>query len=193
MKLKHFSFVRRMTSLFCVMFGLVTPVFFFQACNTDDPEPVHEEEVITTLTVTLAPAGGGEAVSLKFYDEDGEQGSIAPVITVSGPLAASTTYSAIIDLENETEDPAVNVSEEIAGEAAHHLFCFVTGQSLTVEYEDEDENGLPLGLVTSWMTGDVVGQSSVTIALRHQAGTKTGECPGVGETDVEVTFDLTIE
>lgn len=192
METKHSFFTRCSTSLFFVLFGVITPVFLFLACNTDDPEPVNEEEVITTLTVTLAPQGGGEAVTLRFYDEDGEQGSIAPVITVSGPLAPSTTYAAIIELENETEDPAVNISEEIAGEAEQHLFCF-GGGDLSVEYEDEDKNGLPLGLVTSWTTSDVAGATSVTVTLRHQAGTKTGECPGTGETDVEVTFDLLIE
>ena len=193
MQTRNFFSVHRITSCLFVLFVVVAPVFFFVGCDTDDPKPVHEAEVITTLTVTLAPEGGGDAVSLRFYDEDGEQGSIAPVITVSGPLEPSTTYAAIIALENETENPAVSISEEIAGEAEDHLFCFEAGQHLSVEYEDEDENGLPLGLVSSWTTGDIAGQTSLTITLRHQAGTKTGECPGTGETDVEVTFELLIE
>ena len=31
---------------------------FFASCSDDDaPEPVNEEEVITTMTITLAPQG----------------------------------------------------------------------------------------------------------------------------------------
>ena len=43
---------------------LATAIFatvLFVSCSNDDdtPEPVNEEEVITTLTVTLSPNGGG--------------------------------------------------------------------------------------------------------------------------------------
>lgn len=186
-------FTHRSTLFSFALTVCAAPLLFFVACDADDPTPVHEAEVITTLTVTLVPENGGTTVTLRFYDEDGEQGSIAPVITATGPLEPSVTYAAVIGLQNETEDPSVNVSEEIAEEAGDHLFCFETGEGLSVEYADEDESGLPLGLVTSWTTGGAVSETFVTVTLRHQPGTKTGECPGTGETDVEVTFDLAIE
>lgn len=170
-----------------------TLIFTFLGCNNDDPTPANEEEVITTLQVTLAPAGGGIPITLKFFDADGEQGSAAPVITVSGQLKSSTQYAAVIDLRNETVDPAANVSEEVAQEAHDHLFCFTPGSGIiTVQYEDADSNGLPLGLISTWQTG-APGKTTITISLRHQAGTKTGECPGTGETDLEVTFDVVVE
>ncbi len=170
----------------------ITAILLFNRCDKTDPEPVNEEEVITTFQITLASTGA-HPVTLKFFDVDGEQGSIEPVITVSGSLKASTLYTAIIELKNETTNPAINVSEEVAEEADDHLFCFdSSAPNVVIDYEDEDSNGLPLGLVSSWQTA-AAGETSVTVALRHQAGTKTGECPGAGETDVEVTFDLLVE
>src|SRR5688572_9756486 len=151
----------------------VVLVCTFSGCDPDDPEPVNEEEVITTVQVTLIPEGGGTPVYLRFFDEDGEHGSVQPEITVSGSLKASTVYAGLIDLQNETVVPPIDISEEVAEEADEHLFCFDASGGITISYEDEDSNGLPLGLITSWQTG-VAGDAQVTISLRHQAGTKTG-------------------
>ena len=48
-------------------------VFMFTSC-TDDSDPVNEEEVITTMTVTLTPDNGGTDVVLQTEDLDGEGG-----------------------------------------------------------------------------------------------------------------------
>ena len=55
------------------------------SCSDDDdtPEPVNEEELITTMTVTLTPQGGGNSITLQTRDLDGD-GPDAPVVTVSG-------------------------------------------------------------------------------------------------------------
>jgi len=171
---------------------LLLSLLVFHGCKMDDPEPVNEEEVITTVLVTITPPGGGSPVVLKFMDPDGEQGSNVPVITVSGPLKAASQYTTTIGLLNETVTPAEDVSEEVEEEGSDHLICFDPSENITIGYEDEDENGLPLGLTTTWLTGEP-GPGEVTISLRHQAGTKTGDCPGAGETDVEVTFNVTVE
>ena len=174
----------------CVAILLMT-ILFLESCDKDDPKPVHEPEVITTVEVTLVPDGNGIPVTLKFFDADGEQGSIAPLITVSSSLKAGTTYSAVIELQNETVNPPLDITNEVAEEADDHLFCFDVSGDIAVSYEDEDQNGLPIGLLTTWQVG-AAGDGQVTLSLRHQAGTKTGECPGGGETDVEITFDVQI-
>ncbi|HEX8040479.1 MAG TPA: hypothetical protein VF490_15075 [Chryseosolibacter sp.] len=158
----------------------------------EDPKPVNEEEIITTMQVTLTPAGGGTPVILKFFDPDGEHGDGIPVVTASGPLAANSAYAGSISLLNETETPAGDISAEVADEANAHLFCFDVTGNVTISYADTDATGLPLGLSTSWVTGNA-GQAQVVVTLRHQPGTKTGECPGSGDTDAEVMFPLSIE
>ena len=44
----------------------------FTSCDNDDPEPVNEEEVITTMTATLTPVSGGGIIVLKTQDLDGD-------------------------------------------------------------------------------------------------------------------------
>lgn len=167
-------------------------MMLLQGCRIDDPEPVNEEEVITTVRVTIVHPIQEPPIVLEFLDPDGEQGSAVPAITVSGSLKAASQYTATITLLNETVEPAEDISEEVVEEGTDHLVCFDSSQNIEILYNDEDENGLPLGLTTSWVTG-AAGPGEVTIALRHQAGTKTGDCPGAGESDVEVTFNVIIE
>lgn len=162
------------------------------SCDGDDPAPVNEEEVITTLTVTLTPNGGGTPVTLRFHDADGD-GSGAPVKTVSGNLAADKTYAGVITLSDESKTTPVDITEEVEEEADDHLFCFtVTGSNVTVTATDKDSKNLPIGLASSWVT-TTAGNASVKIVLRHQPETKTGQCPGGGDTDVEVDFDVTVQ
>lgn len=187
-----FSVSSKGTFISSVVVIIALVAMIFSACSPDDPKPVNEEEVITTLEVTLVPEAGGTPVVLRFFDADGEHGSIAPEITVSGPLQNNSRYSAIIVLQNETEEPAVSISDEVIEEAEAHLFCFEISGDIGISYEDEDANGLPLGILTSWETG-APGATRVTVILRHQPGTKTGDCPGGGDTDVQVAFDLNVE
>jgi len=205
MNMKNNLMMRWLNRFFVGSFLLATMLLV--GCG-DDPEPANEEELITTLLVTLTPDGGGNEVTLKFYDADGD-GPIAPVYTYNPNVAginsaavlqASKNYSASIVLLNETENPIEDVTEEIEEEADEHLFCFTTNlNSLTISYNDTEADYIaggsskPVGLLTTWSVGPAIGTGTVTILLRHQPGTKTGSCPGSGETDIEVTFNVTIQ
>lgn len=189
----HFKPTDRLRSLILFFSStfLVATLLLIMACD-DDPEPVNEEEVITTLNLTLTPVGGGNSVTLRFYDEDGD-GSIQPEKTVSGPLTPYTTYDGVITLLNETESPAGDITAEVKEEADDHLFCFTTSNlNLTVSAKDKDSNNLPIGIETSWVTA-AAGTGTVKVVLRHQPGEKTGNCPGAGDTDIEVDFNVTIQ
>jgi hypothetical protein len=67
-----------------------------------------------------------------------------------------------------------------------------------VAYGDVDGNGKPLGLQTTVVTGDV-STGTLTITLRHEpdksaAGVSGGDLTNAGgETDIEVTFDVTVQ
>jgi hypothetical protein len=182
-----------------VLSTFVVTTLLLNSCS-DDPEPANEEEVITTLTVTLMPVGGGTTVTMKFYDEDGD-GPIDPVYTytpatpagTSAVLAANKAYTATLELLNETETPAGNITEEIEEEAEDHIFCFtVTSANLTVTNRNLDGNALPVGLTSTWTT-TTANTGTVNIVLRHQPGVKDGNCPGPGDTDIDVTFNVAIQ
>ncbi len=130
---------------------IFTTVLFVSCSNDEDiisapamPEPINEVEVITTLTVTLVPEGGGTAVVLSFQDLDGD-GEDAPVIN-TGDLAAGVTYNGSIELLNETEIPAEDITEEVEEEGLEHQFFFTvgTGLDVTTAYSNFDTEGNPL-------------------------------------------------
>jgi len=176
-------------------YALLASTLIFASCSDDDdntPEPVNEEEVITTLTVTLD--SGSDTVVMQYQDLDGD-GPDAATVTVSGSLSANTTYDGSIILLNETESPAENVTEEIEEEDLDHQFFYTVGSGLDVaaEYGDADSEGNPLGLSFILNTG-VASSGGLTFTLRHEPNKpNTGLENAGGETDIEVTFDVTVE
>ncbi|MBI1288507.1 MAG: type 1 periplasmic binding fold superfamily protein [Flavobacteriales bacterium] len=167
------------------------------SCEKNDPVIPNQEEIITTLRYTLTPDGGGSAVIFQFQDVDGDGGN-APVIT-NGNLASNTTYSGSLLLLNETTNPVDTTSNEVANEAVDHQFFFQpSGINATFAYDDADANGNPIGLASTMATG-AASSGTLTITLRHQpdkfaTGASSGDITNVGgETDIEVTFDVTIQ
>ena len=176
---------------------LLGAALLFPSCD-DDEDPVipNEEELITTLIFTLTPDGGGAPVVWTFRDLDGDGGS-APNITTA-PLAANTDYDGIIQFLNEIETPPEDITEEVEEEdEEHQVFYQVSGANLTVNYQDQDSAGNPLGVATSITTGDA-GTGTLTITLLHEPdksaqGVSDGDPANAGgETDIEVTFDVEI-
>ncbi|WP_291723915.1 hypothetical protein [Bernardetia sp.] len=183
--------------IFPVLALLFASLFVFSSCEKDDPEIANEEELITTLTYTLTPVNGGDAVILSFKDLDGDGGN-APIITTSSALRANTTYNGTLDLLNEAESPAENITEEIAEEDDEHQFFFqANGANITVEYTDTDGTN-PVGLETRVTTGEA-SSGTLTVILRHEpakdaAGVANGDITNAGgETDIEVSFNVTVE
>jgi hypothetical protein len=173
--------------------GSIALVASLSGC-ADDPSPVNEEELITTVIVELTPlTGGGNTIILQYYDEDGI-GSISPIKTISGgPLAANQEYTGEVTFLNETESPAEDITEEIKAETNDHLLCYsITGLIGEIQSIDSDGNAKPIGLTTLWSMG-AASAGNVKITLRHQPGTKSGVCPGTGDTDIEVDFDLVVQ
>lgn len=168
------------------------------SCSDDDPKVINEEEVITTMTIELTPNGGGNKVTLKSKDADGE-GPNAPVVT-GGTLVANTTYNAVIKLENELENPAENITTEVAEEADEHQFFYsANGVSGTFTYAgDNDSNGNPVGINFTVVTG-AAGTGKYVVTLRHEpnksvAGVKGGDITNAGgETDIQVEFPITVQ
>ena len=179
---------------------IFTTVLFVSCSNDDDitPEPINEEEVITTMTVTLVPDGGGTAVVLSFQDLDGD-GPDAPNVNVSGSLAPGATYNGSIVLLNETESPAEDITEEVKEEDLEHQFFYTigTGLDVTTAYSEEPGTGLDsegnfLGVKFTLTTG-AESSGSLTFTLRHEpTKPNTGLVDAEGETDIEVAFDIEV-
>ena len=185
--------MRKLNFLATVLFTTL----LFVSCSKDDdstPEPVNEEEVITTLTATLVPAGQGTTITLKSQDLDGD-GPNAPVITVSGNLSAGVIYNGTIELLNELESPAEDITEEVEEEDLDHQFFYTIGSGLdvTTSYENNDSEGNPLGTEFTLVAG-AASSGALTFTLRHEpTKPNTGLDDAGGETDIAVTFNLIVE
>lgn len=164
------------------------------SCSSDDDDDDHdhEEELITTVTYELT--NGTDVVTLEFQDLDGEGGADG-TYTISGPLTANTTYSGTIELLNETENPADNITLEVEDEGDEHEFFYTsTVSGISVSKDDTDEDGNPIGIETTLVTGDA-GTGSLTIVLKHEP-TKPNNGTSAdagGSTDLEVSFSISVQ
>lgn len=177
--------------------SLLAMALIMTACGSDDPEPVNEEELITTVRVTFTSATAATATAT-FTDLDGPGGN--DPVTENPTLIANTTYSVSVEFLNEQESPAEDITAEVREEDDEHQVFVVagTGLNLTYAYNDEDGNGNPLGLSGTVTTTDA-STGNLTVSLIHEpvkdaANVSAGDPTNAGgETDVTVTFNVTIQ
>ncbi len=171
------------------------------------PECENEEEIIDKVTLTFTPTAGGTSIVAIASDPDGPGPLDLTVEDVA--LNESTDYQLSITLENTIEGE--DITEEIMEEDEDHLFLFAFGEELfdspdgdgnidnrtdPVDYNDQDSNGLPIGLSTNWTTactaeGNVTG--AFRVVLKHQPDVKSATSGfEVGGTDVDITWNITV-
>lgn len=181
---------------------------FMLGCDEDVPPIENEEEIITDVTLRFTPVAGGTDILAAATDPDGE-GPNGIEITQDATLEANTEYSLTIVLSNSINGVDISAEVEAEGEEHKFVFEFVDGlfsnptgdgnidlASDPINYLDIDSNGLPIGLSTTWTTGDGISVSSGTfrVVLKHQPGMKTENSGYLeGETDIDLTWPITIQ
>ena len=180
------------------LYFLATVLFtiLLASCSKDNetPEAVNEEELITTLKVTLVPVSEGNTIVLTTRDLDGD-GPNEPVVTVSSNLTAGVTYNGTIELLDETKSPADNITEEVEEEADEHQFFYTIGSGLdvTATATNLDSEGNLLGTEFE-LTANTASSGSLTFTLRHEpTKPNDGLSSAGGETDITATFSITVE
>jgi hypothetical protein len=182
--------------LMAAVFALGTVI----ACTEDEPAtPVipNEEELITTLKWQLISADEQDTLNFLFRDVDGDGGAAPTIETMD--LKANTTYAASLQLLNELENPAEDITEEVSAEAEEHQFFYQsTISGLNVSYADSDLNQNPVGILTNISTADT-SSGDLTITLLHMPdkfanGVAAGDITQAGgETDISVSFNLNVQ
>ena len=183
-------------------------LFIFTACEEDEaaPEEENEVEVFTDVKLVFTPTGGGAAVEAAAQDPDGAGVQELQVLGAIN-LAANTSYTLTMVIENCLESPCELMNEEIEEEDDEHQFFFAfTNDAFTspagngnidsasdpINYNDSDGNGNSLGLNTSWTTGSA-STGTFTVQLQHQPDVKTATSGSTdGDTDFALTFNLNI-
>lgn len=192
------------------LFLLLGSLGLFISCSDDDappPDGGEEVEVISRVILTFTPTGDGDVVTATWFDEDGE-GVEDPVID-NIDLVEGIEYTLTMELTNTLVDPDEDITAEVEEEGAEHMFFFgftdgifgdpmgdgnIDNRDDPINYGDEDDNGFPVGLTTTWTAGghtEMAGE--FTVILKHQPDLKTAtSTSGEGESDVDITFPLNI-
>jgi hypothetical protein len=180
----------------CSMYALLAIAMI--GCSDDDaaPEPINEEEVITTVILTLTPDSGEEVV-LTAIDLDGD-GPGELVTTMSGSFSESTEYEGAVQFLNETDPTSIeDITEEVLEEAEEHQVFYTTAGGLNIQtsYLDFDDNDNPLGLQITLTTG-AASDGLLTVTLIHEPtksaeGVSDGDITNAGgEIDIIADFDV---
>jgi len=177
----------------CKLVGLIILAFGVSLQNCSENESgkkPNKKEIIDAINIDIWIPGVLEPYSQFLYDPDGD-GTFEPDDLYPTLLfQTNVTYSANMYY---VAGPEGDLSEEINDEKDDHLFCYeVTNNVISVTYKDEDSNDLPFGWQTEWTTGDVEVTGQLTITLRHQPGTKTGDCSTAGEVDFQVVIPIEV-
>ncbi|MDX5418124.1 MAG: hypothetical protein LPK09_02830 [Hymenobacteraceae bacterium] len=176
--------------------ALAGALLVFSSCDDHGDEPHdHEEELITTVTLTMTPQGGGTPITATYRDLDGDGGN-APVLTPGTVvLKAGTTYNTTITLLDEANNE--NLTAEIKEEGAEHELFFVPSPAnlMTVTKTDRDSNNRPIGLESTIQTASSAQTGALRIVLKHQPGglKSNNSTISTGETDVDVSFSIRLE
>lgn len=178
------------------------------------PEEEHEHEGITHVHLKFTNvADATDTVEVEAVDPDGEGVAELEVLDTIN-LDQGKTYTLTLEILNEEEheeegeeeheeEHGVDIGAEILEEADEHqlFFAFSDGAfsdpsgdgnidnaSDAINYEDEDVNGNPLGLTTTWTAGAGYPLGEFRVKLMHQPGIKTAS---TGANDGDADFDLT--
>lgn len=190
--------------------AVVAAGIFMTACGGDVevPKGTEEQEVITTVTLTFTPSGGGAAIVAAFRDPDGDGGAAPTIDDIT--LTLGTEYALALSFTNELEDPPEDITEEVRDEGDEHQ-VFFTGSAvdgvLLHAYADMDDAGQPLGLANT-VTATAAGSGALVVTLRHlppiddvdvkvpglaDVARANGIASLPGDTDASVSFDVQVQ
>jgi hypothetical protein len=187
-----------------------------------DGEDQGHEDLFTTVELSFQPSTG-EARVFRWSDPEVDGTPTIDAITLpdggTGADHAAATYALGVRFLNSAEDPEHDITPEVAEEGAEHQI-FLTGTGvqgpatgdnaaavIAQAYADADDDGLPIGLEHTVSTVQF-GSGELTVTLRHlppegdqpvkaadlaEAVAAGGFSAIGGDTDVQVTFPITVE
>lgn len=173
---------------------LLAFVIIFTGCDSDEPDPIGpgEEELITKVTLTLTPEGGGTPVIAVADDPDGD-GTGFTIDELM--LTANTTYAGTIEVRDDVNGE--DITEEVREEAdEHQLWYTVSGDAasrITVTITDTDSNNLPLGLTFTVVVSDGPPVSgTLNVILSHYDEMPKDGTSLSGESDIDLIFPVEV-
>jgi hypothetical protein len=178
------------------------------ACGGDhDHDHDHDHEgLFTSVKLTFSPPSGSALVG-RFSDPDGVGGA-EPTLTAPPALALGTTYRLDVEMSDESEEPATDLTAEVKAEAEEHQLFYrgdAVGRQLLVSYADKESDyttnatgaDLPVGLRAT-VTATAAGTGTLRVSLAHLPPVNdtpvkvAGVDADAGDLDFDVTFPVTV-
>ncbi len=163
------------------------------ACDTAPDDGAGENELITAVTLTFTPAGGGTPATATYRDANGD-GLVQASEFTTLALRAGTTYTGTVTFADGSED----VTAEVRAESDAHQVLYTVGGGatgrLTVAATDTDATGKPIGLATTaTVTSGAAASGTLRVVLAHYdpPSTKTAGVAS-GEADFDGTFPVAL-
>ena len=192
-----------------ILYAFLFAAFTFTACESDDPVPENDGEVITDVILNFQELDAsanpvGAVFSFRAYDPQGiEVGATPTIETVE--LTRGKTYQLNIEVRNSIENE--DITEEILEEGDEHQFyflgtAFVGSPVLTYQYDDLSGELIGVQGIVTVLQNPGVNNASMQIILRHDLDKNY---PGAdnpsfqeyamagGESDLDITFPIVIE
>lgn len=178
---------------------LFLALFSITSCEEDEEteEPdISEGLDITTLRYILTPADSTQAVTFSYTDLDGPGGT--PPEIDEGSLQPNTVYQGTVQVLNQLEQPAEDVTTKVVNQSTDHQFFYQSAiDDVEIIYNDADSDGNPLGVSTRLTTASSAS-GKLTITLQRNPdkdapGVSQGELTNAGgETEINVSFDVEV-
>lgn len=144
------------------------------AMGCASPEIPTEERLFDTVELVFTPVGGGTEVRATWNDPEGPDEPTADEAVID----ASTDWRMAVELINARETPPVDANRTVL-DSNWEYQLFFTGTAIegpatganpiaaaTHSYADEDQTGLPLGLVNE-LTVRSAGRGSLMVRVQH--------------------------
>ncbi|MFC5623846.1 hypothetical protein [Algoriphagus winogradskyi] len=191
------------------LLALALVAFSISSCESEDPVPENDGEVITDVTLMFQEIDDtGAAVGSPFEftasDSEGiEVGGAPTVETVM--LSKGKTYQMSIEVYNSIENE--DITEEIQEEGDEHQFyflgsAFTSSPFLSYIYDDEGSELIGLKGIVSVQQSPGFSTAEMRVILRHDLDKNypgadnpnfTDYAQAGGESDLDITFPVVVE
>jgi hypothetical protein len=197
--------MKNLRTLPIYLFGILA--LGFASCESDDPEPENDGEVITDVTLNfqeLDESGNpiGLITSFTASDPEGIEVGGSPTIQPVS-LTRGKTYRMTIEVMNSIDNE--DITEEILEEADEHQFFFLgsafSSNIMTIIYDDPSGELIGLQNILTISSSPGTNNTQMQVVLRHDLDKNF---PGAtnpnfanfvqagGETDLDITFPVVI-
>ena len=192
-----FQTMKTMKTMKNISFYALLSIAMLGCSDDDTPEVVNEEELITTVILTLTTEDG-EVVELKSTDLDGVGGGDIEY-EIIGDFSPNTIYDGTVAFLDESGEEVEDITLEVIEEADEHQVFYEIQEGLNIDimYNDDqqDSQGNPIGVQIILTTG-AASTGILKVTLRHEPnksaeGVSDGDITNAGgETDITTDFDV---